>query len=646
MKLMDVYAKIQSPFSDEAIKNIIAGKNVNGGTRNTLDYAELNKDFQVRNDLFVDVYNVWVKEFFALDDEQLALLVGKQNVDSAKKLREKIKEMPPVKDYTNLKNVEKALFDYDDDLAFITSKCYWDKMEDGYNLLYSNKILCKNKPVPVRHILSLEISQEFLNRFVRLLFKEFGENNVHCNIRFSQDTTVEIQANNENLGQIIEIIESLKVKNPEIYSKIKDNRNPLGLIDGKIGYRNIADDSQVTIRETLEKVTPERIIVDNLKTKFQYGKITTDITNILKSRLASLILQKLEQDLRMGHKVDYTFEELKSNDFQAKVLNESGNVVNAWLEQLKNGEKLGEVTAFILNKKKETIILSLSPTDLKIVLSVIPEIRDYVKKFIETCLRERGYDEKRCISLETIEKMKEYDKGLGSPAVIPKPVQPKIVKSGQPAVLKNNSKPKDLDPVIPIKTETSQKPTFIHRPIVKPKNITSTPYQLPSEANISVKLNPILKAKTITLFYPEIDGDTPRFFISREDAIEVNVEPIIDPYQKFVPVTLEEIARLNAAPNINIQKRPYNFPKPELMIQFDKRDGINCYLTNDYVIQSIGLKGILNSNEEVNGKEIALSLEQYELLKIYYDVKLVPAFGTFDFSDDSGYNFSGSSVLK
>lgn len=134
-----------------------------------------------------------------------------------------------------------------------------------------------------------------------------------------------------------------------------------------------------------------------------------------------------------------------------------------------------------------------------------------------------------------------------------------------------------------------------------------------------------IQAPVVNVWY---DQEITRYFISATDAVKYNIKYPIDPYKSHKPVTLEDMERLQNIFGVELHCREAFLEKQDIIITYSVNGDTISYFTKDYIIKSTGMKTESLLNEEITGKDVLLTEENYKLLTTYYNVSLIPVVGT------------------
>ena len=129
----------------------------------------------------------------------------------------------------------------------------------------------------------------------------------------------------------------------------------------------------------------------------------------------------------------------------------------------------------------------------------------------------------------------------------------------------------------------------------------------------------------INLFHDSTSGYD-NYFINLDDANKLGIKPLINPYQNYIPITVEELQRIRTKCISYINE--VNFPKQSVEVYYSKAEGSVNYFVVDYVLSCVNIRDASIPWGDPVGKIVAITEEQYNLLDRYYKVSLIPKFGT------------------
>lgn len=644
MKLTDIYDEVKSPITESLIKDIIMGTYTSYSTLNT-DVSFMPDEINeiARDKYFVDSFNKWKNWIVELSKEEvIKRLKNPASIDKAMELIDILKSVPDINEYSELVNIQEKFF-FEKEYYSVFSNLYWDSgfmYGSSWTQVKSCDFSNGNDITSIKHKIYLNVSNEIIYDFVSALVSEFDSKGINYNFKFTEEKgrndKIILFADDSNLVDYINCINNVIQSHPEFSKKIANPPVTTGKLFDVIGYSaesgNNASYSEI-LSEIIRFLDTKNIVLLNKDKLFKYNDREINLSEILTFRIAKMLLLSLDEGLKNETgKFKYTVEELRSNEFCSKLCDLIREYVNQSLELLLAGKGLEELSIPLNFRKDYTLKAKLTGEHLLEAMITVPEIVEGIEEYIKDSLSKYGYDKEKGCFIQTVDVSKTQGESISVSDSDSEEFEPVIVN----------------EIIIPTKVETDL--TTSKEEVVidtEEKSIVESETTKGEEQSIKVEHNPIIKPQELTIYYPE-DGSR-RFFVKSDDAKLYSVDPLVNPYSNFIPITEQKISKLEAQPNITLNYVLAQFPKPVLQIYFEARESGKCYLTNDYVIKSIGLKGVIAPDEIICGREIILNENQIEILNTYYDVKLLPIFGTVEPPkeiEESEYHLKGSNIIQ
>lgn len=394
MKLMDLYKKIESPINDENLKELVV------------------------NCIFSNFHD----RYFGL--QEVNSQIPKNN-----RTTEEIYQIGKSKKNLTMKVINNYLKHHPEDL----NKSYDELIENIFIIradnFFNNKDFCKIHSyretgqhfeetiydMSVQHRFYLNIDFNSLYKFIDILRDKCNKKNVPYHFKFSNENRSDMLVIYSSTGNLIayyEMMNEIRQEHPELISDIKKPPILTGVIDGWIGY-GYEPGNNISYNQKLSMILHDAItnetkdFLKENKTKFING---IPFVEHVKEKLIKLL--RIEQPFLSN-------EELKIIESNVN------NMINEYT-------RIGTIKPILLYDKTIFTRRDFESFLGKYISKFIGDNENIKNKYINAIKEELEYHhiiaDKGCISEETLEEMKKYDKEHSTELESNQPIE---VKSNQ-----------------------------------------------------------------------------------------------------------------------------------------------------------------------------------------------------------------------